>query len=209
MIRLPVLLLLPGLAAAALGLVALQAALTAPPPPDFAWPDTAPPPEAPGLAAPDPAGPWPDLFGQATPLPDWDAAAEVEVFEAPDDVVWDTVEAAPPPYLRLRGLGSGPSGGWALVETDAGLVLIRPGGAVGEAHVLVEVGTDRITLDGPDGPLVVTFEADDDLPPDPPQTSPRNLDRFTRFFVDGGGLPIPLPPPGYLAGPGTAIGDLR
>jgi hypothetical protein len=207
--------LIAGLAAAGAGAGALALRLApAPAPAAFAWPaPTAamPPAPRPSLA------PWPALFGHPPPpepAPE-PAAVEPAAPKLSDPAPVAVAPAPPPPRpdVRLLGLGVESAGGWALVETAEGGAILRPGAAIGPDHRLVEVRPDGALIDGPGGAWLLTF---DDGPP-PEASARRSLPRpvlgGVRYFYDegddAGGLPLPLPPAGYRAGPGPMAGDTR
>jgi hypothetical protein len=156
------------------------------------------PPDPPATA---PAAPWPALFG-TPPAPVAFAPATVAP-AAPRP-------PPPPPEARLRGLAVDEGGGWALIETAAGVAFLRPGGALDAENRVVAIDAAGVTLDGPGGPWELGFV-------DTPATAPvRDRPRpglaqallgGTRYFYDGGGLPMPLPPEGYQTGPGPIAGD--
>lgn len=184
--------------ACAAGAWALAEVLTGAPLPREAapaWPEPAA-----DAAMPPVATPWPALFGSPPAL---GVDPEVETAAAPP--------APPPrPEARLRGLAVDEGGGWALIETAAGVALLRPGAMLDADHRVVAIAPSGVTLDGPGGPWALAFA--DTPAPAPSESRPRpglaqTLLGGTRYFYDGGGLPMPLPPEGFQSGPGPTAGD--
>lgn len=148
------LLLLPAAAAGGLGLATLASSLrSAPPPPvDHVAPLASR--AAPGARAEarPPALPWPALFG-SPPLPEAEPAPEaVEIAQSPEPV--------PPLDARLRGLALDDSGGWAMVETDTGIAILRPGDQLDLHRRLTAILPEGAMIAGPEGASLLAFTAE-------------------------------------------------
>jgi hypothetical protein len=196
--------LLAAAVACGYGVAALALALTMPPaPPDAEF---SPPPPAPAAIAPEPppARDWPALFG----LPPPPAPAEPPPAPAAETDPEPEPEPIPPLDARLRGLAMDESGGWALIDLDGRVVMARPGSSLDGHRRVAEILPDGVRLDGPDGPELLAFA-------DEPgggriggreggQSSVR--ESLARSYLRGEqglfDLPVPLPPPDYVAGPG-------
>ena len=101
--------------------------------------------------------PWPALFGQPAPAPEPPAPApEPVIDENPfpdDDPYFDTV-----PYT-LRGLVyQGDGLGFALLEADDGIIVVRQGDSLPGGETVLEVARDGIEIGFDDDILFLGFE---------------------------------------------------
>ena len=185
--------LVPGAALAGFGGAALGLALLLP-----AGPEIAPLPPVQSVAA-EPFEPlrsmprdWPALFGIPPPPP-----------PEPEPVV--TPEAPPPLaslQVRLRGVATDDQGGWALIEQDDVVLLVRPGSALTDDHVVDAILNDSVTIASRDGVITLGFEErrSDEPVASRMQTSLQRSIMTGRHDFDQ--VPMPLPPADYRPGPG-------
>ena len=113
-------------------------------------------------ANPASAPPWPALFGQPAPAPEPPAPApEPVIDENPfpdDDPYFDTV------LYSLRGLVyQGDGLGYAMLETDDGIIVVRQGDSLPGGETVLEVAQDGIEIGFDDDIMFLGFEdgADD------------------------------------------------
>jgi hypothetical protein len=137
---------------------------------------------------------WPAAFGTAPPP-----------VQPPQPAPEPEPEAEPTPPLtaRLRGLAVDDDGGWALIEIDGQLTLVRPGSQLDQHHGVGEIQPGGVLVFGPDGMDLLTFDEMD--PADRPATTSvrESLARsYLRGEQDLFDMPTPLPPGGYVGGPG-------
>jgi hypothetical protein len=176
-----------GLGALALALAPLPAqGVAAPPPMPEAQPQAAPAP------SPRPRD-WPALFGTPPPPPPTPPEPVADPAPAPEPV--------PPPQAILRGLAMDDDGGWALIEIDGQVALVRPGSPLDAHHVVAEILADGVLIAGPEAALMLGF--DDSAPAGGTGTVRESLARsYLRGAQDLFDMPMPLPPAGYIPGPG-------
>ncbi|MCC5970471.1 MAG: hypothetical protein JJU15_10995 [Pararhodobacter sp.] len=102
---------------------------------------------------------WPAAFGTA-PEPMREAPEPV-VLEAPDDVDDDDDDDDYLPYdyadYRLRGMVSEPEGGWALIESERGVEVVRVGSELSGGEMVVEITDDGVLLQGFRAAFLLSF----------------------------------------------------
>jgi hypothetical protein len=137
---------------------------------------------------------WPAAFG--TPPPPPPPPAPVVEPEPPP-------EPFPPLEARLRGLAVDDDGGWALVEIDGQVALVRPGSPLDGHHGVAEIQADGVLVFGPDGMILLAFAESDPSDRAPTSSVRESLARsYLRGEQDLFDMPTPLPPAGYIGGPG-------
>jgi hypothetical protein len=193
-------LLLPAGAICAFGLGALALSVALEPEVSGGVP---PLPEPPRSVAPTPTSPegvariWPALFG-LPPVP-----APPPEPDEPADEVTPMAEPAPPLTARLRGLALDEDGGWALIDLDGQVVLVRPGSPLSDHHTVSDIRQDGVLILGPEGPEMLSFDAADPVESPPTGSVRESLARaYLRGAQDLFDMPMPLPPAGYIPGPG-------
>lgn len=154
---------------AGFGLGALGLALLLPAPEVAALPPPASPAPEPGIANAPGARSWPASFG-TPPLTPAPAAPEPPVEEAYEDIEDDTDYL---PYedhdYRLRGMvaqtdgpdASSPAGGWALIESEIGVEVVRVGSELSGGETIIEITPHGVILQGFGPEFLLSFSDDD------------------------------------------------
>lgn len=215
--RAPLLVLLPATALAAFGLGMLLLAATAPPPRVATLPSpghTA----AQATGADDPARSdeaatdvtnavvaWAPLFGLATPEPVLaPPEPEPELEPEPEVVFYDTSA-----YV-LRGLVYHADGGWALLETDEGSLVIRQGDFLPDGEEVLFITQDGVEIEVDGDPFFISFDEDMDRLDGPMQDQIRDQmqDQAPRPVAPRRSLPGSLDRSsrGSSSGPGNQFG---
>lgn len=151
------------------------------PPPPLAASQTAaltldsPPP--PASARPD----WPALFGIAAPEPE--PEPEPVVMDDEDDD-WDEDDPIEELDARLKGVALDGAGGWALIETDERVHLVRPGTRLTPDHVVHEILSDAVILETPEGQVELRFDDPEPGEPLANRNAPRRTMAATRRDLD-------------------------
>jgi len=138
-----------------LGLAATQPGPSAAPLPEPGAQHAAPDAD-PGDAAPAARAPWGPLFGVAAPTPVAPPPQPVSTDE-PDDIPDDAPEFDETLYV-LRGVVVSDEGGWALLETEDGVRLVRPGDILDDGEEVLEIFDGGIELGVDDEVYVISFD---------------------------------------------------
>jgi hypothetical protein len=186
-------LLVPAGAICGLGLGALALSLTTGPEAGVVTSLPVPPPS---VAPPRPDTPprvWPALFGLTPPS----APAR------PLDEAEPTAATVPPLNARLRGLALDEEGGWALIDLDGHVVLVRPGSLLSDHQTVSAIRQEGVLIAGPEGAELLSFDAADHADSPPTASVRESLARsYLRGAQDLFDMPTPLPPAGHIPGPG-------
>ena len=165
----PIVLLVPTAAIAAfgLGLLALTATMPLPDLPDLPPPGTsstvssavaASPATAGNISAAEQPALWPALFGhpapEPTPAPPPEPEPEPEDYE-PEPYEYDT------DHYILRGLVSEEGGGWALLETDTGVIVVGVGDILPEGETVTQILGSGIEIDADGTFYFLSFDDSD------------------------------------------------
>lgn len=194
--RPPAPLLFAAACVAGFGLGMLGLAATLPAPRAAPLPEPGARPAAPAVeATPEaPRAPWPALFGQPAPEPAPTPVVLVAPEPEPDDApFFDETR-----YL-LRGVVVTEDAGWALVETEDGVTVVRPGDFLIDGEEVLAIRHDGIEI-GVDGEnFFIGF--DENAPPpeprDPDAGDWPDDDPSAPFFAPGSSRA----PVGFFAGP--------
>ncbi|WP_323035476.1 hypothetical protein [Pararhodobacter sp.] len=152
------------LAAFGLGLLALAATTPAPDLTDLPLPGSraaqVPDQTATSDPAPEVATQWAALFGTPTPEP---VIAPPEPTPEPEPAAPDVIEYDPDIYV-LRGLVYQESGGWALLETDDGSMVIRRGDILPGGEVVAFIDEEGVEIEVDGEIYFISFDEDMDGP---------------------------------------------
>lgn len=109
-----------------------------------------------GETTPAAQAPWGALFGMPAPAQVAPPPQPV-VVDAPDDIPDDAPEFDETLYV-LRGVVVSDEGGWALLETEGGVRLVRPGDVLDDGEEVLEIFDGGIELSVDDEVYVITFD---------------------------------------------------